>query len=314
MSQEREADKDYFNSMEEAVEGHMALKSSQKGPCILLIGGTHGNEPAGVKALIELHQYLVKNPHSLLKGEVHFLLANPRAYIANKRYIDFDLNRLFTAQTDEKIRRDDYYEYRRAKEITAFIKSKKFDASLDMHSVSKGDEQMMIYPSGNKNCENLAQSISSITNHSTFTKGLIKGLLIEETMANSKSVSLAIECGNHHNPNGPFLALNHCYMLLRHFEMMSEKKQWQTLIGHHLDITQYNMIEPIRPGRGFEFSRTDYLTGSALKKGTVYASDYLGEYKAPEDCYLVMPPDEVRPNDYDAGFLCRKNIISARKF
>jgi aspartoacylase len=60
---------------------------------VLVVGGTHGNEFIGI--------YLIKNleanPHLLQRSSftAKTLLANPKAFAINRRYIDKDLNRCF---------------------------------------------------------------------------------------------------------------------------------------------------------------------------------------------------------------------------
>ena len=59
-----------------------------------LVGGTHGNELAGV--------YLVKNfakkPHRTSDAalRIKYLVSNPRAVARNARYVDTDMNRCFS--------------------------------------------------------------------------------------------------------------------------------------------------------------------------------------------------------------------------
>ena len=60
---------------------------------VLLVGGTHGNEPTGA--------YLLKKwqrDHGPLQRnglEIDLLFANPKAFKLGRRYVDKDLNRCF---------------------------------------------------------------------------------------------------------------------------------------------------------------------------------------------------------------------------
>ena len=91
---------------------------------ILIIGATHGNEALGPK----LYQRLLQKRSPLLE-HIDFILGNPRAYHARKRYIDCDLNRSYGA-TGQK------YEEVRASQIAEHINSTRPDIILDMHTTS----------------------------------------------------------------------------------------------------------------------------------------------------------------------------------
>lgn len=76
-------------------------KSRKKGPKILLIGGTHGNEPSGYLALLRLQNALKKNKLKLKSGEITIIHnVNPCGYYLDNRHYnivgkDIDLNRMY---------------------------------------------------------------------------------------------------------------------------------------------------------------------------------------------------------------------------
>ncbi len=73
----------------------MHVSSPNPGAHVVIVGGTHGNEPGGVKAIVELHRAFRYGTVRLNQGKISFLLGNPKAYEKNVRYIDSDLNRVF---------------------------------------------------------------------------------------------------------------------------------------------------------------------------------------------------------------------------
>jgi hypothetical protein len=87
----------------------------------LFIGGTHGNEPIGVRALESLEKK---------RQDFDWIIGNPCAYKQNERYTEADLNRsapgMFTGAT---------YESRRAAEITSL--AKQYDIVIDLHGTTK---------------------------------------------------------------------------------------------------------------------------------------------------------------------------------
>ena len=116
----------------------MIVKPIEK---IAIVGGTHGNELTGVYTIEKLAQF----PERLARYsfEVVTLLANPQAVVANRRYIDRDLNRSFD--------NDDLanpaltgYEASRAKEIAQALEH--VDLIIDLHS-STSQMGLTILPS-----------------------------------------------------------------------------------------------------------------------------------------------------------------------
>jgi predicted deacylase len=71
------------------------IEGSRKGPLILFFAGIHGNEPAGVLALEKAMGYL-ESQKEKISGTIYGILGNRSALTLNKRYIDMDLNRIWT--------------------------------------------------------------------------------------------------------------------------------------------------------------------------------------------------------------------------
>lgn len=103
---------------------------------VVIVGGTHGNELTGA--------YLVKkferDPRIIQRSsfESLTLLANPRAFKANLRYVEKDLNRCFVHQ-DLANQNLTSYEDLRAKEIQQILSPKldpQVDLIIDCHSTT----------------------------------------------------------------------------------------------------------------------------------------------------------------------------------
>lgn len=75
------------------IIGH--IKGNTEGPTIVFFAGVHGNEPAGVKALEQVFHEL-KNQKERLFGECYGLAGNINALEAKLRFIDEDLNRIWS--------------------------------------------------------------------------------------------------------------------------------------------------------------------------------------------------------------------------
>jgi aspartoacylase len=101
---------------------------------VLIVGGTHGNEPTGI--------YLLKKwerdpgPVTRPSFETGLFLANPKAEALGRRYVDKDLNRCFLKRdlNDSALIS---YEDSRAKEINYMFGPKPesaYDLIIDMHT------------------------------------------------------------------------------------------------------------------------------------------------------------------------------------
>jgi predicted deacylase len=71
------------------------LKGAKSGPTVLFFAGIHGNEPAGVLALQLVLEDLSLHENNL-QGTIYAVRGNLKALSEGKRYLDVDLNRLWT--------------------------------------------------------------------------------------------------------------------------------------------------------------------------------------------------------------------------
>ena len=65
---------------------------------VVVSGGTHGNEYTGVYVIEKLEGQAEELRRSYPSLDISLLLANPRAHASNQRFVDADLNRMFTAK------------------------------------------------------------------------------------------------------------------------------------------------------------------------------------------------------------------------
>lgn len=79
------------------------IGSRKQGPVAIFFAGIHGNEPAGVTALERLCAALSPRENDL-KGRVIGIRGNIRALEKQSRYLDEDLNRLWTKEAIQRIR------------------------------------------------------------------------------------------------------------------------------------------------------------------------------------------------------------------
>lgn len=87
------------------------LEGKEKGPTLIFFGGIHGNEPAGVQALEEVFRQLRHSAHPL-KGSVYGIRGNIPALFKKVRYLDQDLNRLWSTPSITQVEKKAHGELR----------------------------------------------------------------------------------------------------------------------------------------------------------------------------------------------------------
>jgi len=118
---------------------------------VVVVGGTHGNEYTGVWCIRELE---AQKPDRYPSLSIDTLLANPQAHLENKRFIDSDLNREFSA--DKLLIGEEglplTVESLRAREINELLGPKfgetSTDVVVDLHSTTSNMGITLIVPEG----------------------------------------------------------------------------------------------------------------------------------------------------------------------
>ena len=74
-----------------------SVNSESVGPCVVFVGGLHGNEPSGVIAIDKVLRQLSSHKKNL-RGNVYGLSGNLKALKMNVRFVEKDLNRIWKPQ------------------------------------------------------------------------------------------------------------------------------------------------------------------------------------------------------------------------
>lgn len=114
------------------------IKGEKSGPRIAVIGAMHGNERVGVDVVRQLRDAFSEN--AVLSGELLLMVGNPEAYAKDVRFIEEDLNRLFSEKEERAICGGSdgggatlaTLERKRAKEIMDAIRG--VDVLIDIHA------------------------------------------------------------------------------------------------------------------------------------------------------------------------------------
>ena len=179
------------NDHQSARSSNLNFGSHIKDVC--LAGGTHGNELTGVYVVRHIKEHL-ESYHNLT-FRLHLLHSNPRAIKVCHRYIDTDLNRVFSPKylqicDDQKQEDQDHenpsntpYEVLRARQI--YHQFRDCDLLIDMHNTTADMGSTLIL----KNPDDIfiLQLISCI--QKAFTDRTIHPLLIQGKLENGQEIS-----------------------------------------------------------------------------------------------------------------------------
>ncbi len=89
------------NTVQRLAEGPRVLGDlggCEGGPTLIVVGGLHGNEPAGVLALGRIFECLGPRDGDSFRGRIVGLAGNRQALTENCRFIRQDLNRIWSAE------------------------------------------------------------------------------------------------------------------------------------------------------------------------------------------------------------------------
>ena len=95
----------------------MQISSLNPGAHVVLVGGAHGNEPAGVKAIVQRHRAFRNGEIALNQGKISFLLGNPKSAKDDHGYhiapqdCQVAVPSLLVKPTDEAIRLGSYHDH-----------------------------------------------------------------------------------------------------------------------------------------------------------------------------------------------------------
>jgi len=126
---------------------HLIAAYSERriGPTLIVVGGLHGNEPAGVEAMRRVLP-LLSELKGKLRGRVYFVAGNRQALQRGERFIDMDLNRAWTRENMASLGTDELCCKSEGRELTELdglfdsilVTARNEVHVLDLHSTSAG--------------------------------------------------------------------------------------------------------------------------------------------------------------------------------
>jgi len=290
---------------------------SAKGPLMICIGGIHGNEPAGVKALETVFKLLERepsvNPAFVFSGRLVGFRGNRQALEKSVRFIEQDLNRMWQPAFIESVKTSQpvqlQHEQLELRELLAHIEKEIADYNpeklvvLDLHTTTADGGIFGIAS------DDLASIDIGIAMHAPVITGMLEGLegtLLHYFQARNfpfPTLSFGFEAGQHEDP----ISVNRCIAAIVNCMRSVGCVRPHDVENRHDEILQvYSMglpkvaklihVHRIKAGDNF-IMMPNYRNFQAVTKGEMLAKNREGDIRAPEDCLILMPLYQSQGND-----------------
>lgn len=281
----------------------------QHGPLLIIFGGMHGNEPAGVKALELVFKMIEVEPITNLdfnfKGRIIGLRGNVRALAQEKRFINRDLNRQWTNENIKKIKSsnyDDLDEEEREIRENLYIIEKEIEAYnpdkivvLDLHTTTAYGG---IFGIATNDPESLRIAVEL---HAPVILGLLDGINGTSLHYFSKAnfdrdiTAVCFESGQHDEPlsvNRAIAAIINCFRTIGCVRAEDVENRHDSLLREYSKnlpaVSRLLGVHSIKDGDNFVM-KPGYSNFQPVKKDDVLAVDKTGEIKASADALMLMP-------------------------
>ena len=294
-------------------------EGTSKNILMILIGGIHGNELSGLKAIENVFQFLEED-NIQVNGKLVGIAGNLQAIEAKKRFIDYDLNRCWTAEKINEVFSKEESELKHEdvelKELFILIDKyleEDYDHTfiIDLHATSSDNGNFVIH--------------SGLPNHNSFLKTLklpivinldsfIQGTLLKY-YALPGVTSFAFEGGQigslktiEIHTYGLWEFIYQCGLIpephnigrILHYEELVSSIQnhnpemLRVLYRHAVERKDYFRMKP-----GFD-------SFQPVEKGELLAEDKKGKITAPVEGRIFMP---LYQNTGEDGFFIVEEVI-----
>lgn len=283
------------------------------GPTLVCFGGVHGNEPSGVIALEKVFQRL-KETDSQIQGKLIGLAGNLEALKNHKRFIDQDMNRIWShrrmleVESDTKTQTSENKEQRELLEkLNRTIQESKGELFfIDLHTTSSESQP---YISINDTLRNrrmaLKYPLPIVLGLEEYLEGTILSYINE-----LGHIALGFEAGQH---DAPASITNHEAFIWLSLIFSRCLINEEALYHHHTvlskTITDGKKVFELRHRHWVEpqdqfVMKPGYVNFQAIQKNELLAHDARKEIRAQEKGRIFMPLYQSQGND--GFFIVRK--------
>ncbi len=270
------------------------------GPLLLCVGGLHGNEPAGVRALEEVVRG-VEARRERLAGDFVAVAGNLKALAARRRFVAYDLNRAWTAArltelaSSNGTEPDEDREVQRLLAVLAEVAERRRGPVyvLDLHTTSGGGGAFTTTSDylGNRR---FAMEIPA-----PLVLGLdeaIEGTLIGY-LDDFGYTTAVFECGQHNEEEAIKRAVWAVWLAVRSAGLLADadapeaRRGWKALRNAYRRLPRVLEVKYRHPADDEEgyMSRPGFLNFQPVRAGEVLGDDRRGRVTAPETGRILMP-------------------------
>lgn len=305
------ASKDQFPSR---VVGRVA--SGRKGNTLICVAGLHGNEPSGVEAVRSVISELQSSSDGL-EGEVVGLVGNRRALQLGKRFVERDLNRIWTSDVVSKARNIDAslsYETDELRDLDREFSRIAKQASgkvfvLDLHSVSGPGPPFIALDDTLANRQFASEfPIPVVLGLEEELAGTLTGYLTRQGM-----ISLGFESGQHDEPESVRNAEAAIWIALEASGVLSRGKRAEVALGRATlseetrslpGIVEIRHRQPVKPDERFSMM-PGFCSFQRVTAGQELALSGEEIVRAAESGFVLMPLYQAQGED---GFFVARRV------
>ena len=297
------------------------------GPLVVGVGGLHGNEPAGIRALeqvfLMLQQEPTVNPEFTFRGTLVGLVGHVEANRVGKRFLQRDLNRHWTAANVQRSKQtpadmleaEDREVAAMLQCIWAEVETYRPDTlvMLDLHTTS-AEGGIFSIPMDTDDSLILAQEL-----YAPVVLGLHDGL--EGTLLQAASdgvfhtggwpkqvMGVAFESGQHHDPlstSRAIAAIIHCLRAVGCVRADDVESRHEAVLRSHTQhlpkVVRLRHVHHIKPGDAFRM-QPGYSNFQQIRQHEHLADDVNGPILSPCDGLILMPLYQAQGTD--GFFIC----------
>ncbi|WP_253738659.1 succinylglutamate desuccinylase/aspartoacylase domain-containing protein [Halohasta salina] len=227
---------------------------------VAVIGGLHGDEPAGERIVRRLADRLPDPAETTGEGTVRLIVANEPALDAGVRYTDTDLNRAFPGDADS-----DEYERALAPELMAAVDG--FDAVLAIHTSHSAPPPFAIY---SELTPSVRRTVTALGVDHVLDAGGLRSTTLDSVVPHTVSV----EVGRQGSEAAVDFGLEATRSFLRaHGALADESPIYQS-------VTVVEGLEEVPKGGGEP--QVNFANFEEIPEGAVFASDDVYTHRVEE--------------------------------
>ena len=283
-------------------------------PVLVCVAGIHGNEPSGVLGLRRVLDELT-GCEETLRGTLVGLVGNREALASGRRYVERDLNRIWTASeiataiAGEEAAGSETRELTELwRELAPLVEGPSPPIVLDLHSTSGHGPPFVV----------LEDTLANRAFGRAFPAPLVLG--IEEELAGTlthfltarRVVNVGFEAGQHDDPlsvdraaAAVWIALGAAGLLPPTHPEVSRARRWLAdRTARYPAVVEVRGRHPLHPEDGFRM-RPGFESFQTVQRGQILADDVRGEIAARADGLLLMPLYQVQGDD---GFFLTRPV------